>query len=158
MTIDRINQVFKLIGKMLYIIDVMQERVSAFDLVGLNLDRQYVAGPASPTDAYGELQAAVVQPFFPVAQVTGIIPQFAGNVTSAITNYLYFLAPELGLQSNATTTDIVTALATQLQTAGGSIAPGGQYHQFFSGQYQFFNFPQSNTPTISESWITADLV
>ncbi len=138
-------------------LNIMQGQLDDYDAVSLNLNKQLTAGPVSPLDSYGEMMAVIEVPE-QVGQVLGFVRQIQDITTQAVTNYLFFLAPELGLTSNASIATILQTLANQMIATGQTIPRNSGYGAFFNNQYNFQSFPSSDSPTIPAGWITSDLV
>ncbi len=157
MTATRIQQVFKLLGKAVMISNTAQGQLDDYQSPSLNMNKQFDAGPKSPLDAYGEM-LAVLDVVEHVDELAGYIRQIMDVTQQAITNYLYFLAPELGLTADATVGTILQTLANQMTSTGQTLPQSSPYGVFFNNQYDFTSFPKSDSPTIPAEWVTSDLV
>lgn len=158
MTSARINEVFKGLGKILYVSNLGVADASGVKAAMVATLQQFGA-QAGGTDYYDDVMSVVV-PFQTRVQPTVSALDRVPNLAKAsVDTYLRVVGSELGVSPSATFTNILDALKTRMQANGRTIAPSGsQFFNYFQNNYGYAALPVSGTPNIPDSWITVSIV
>lgn len=149
---DRINEVFRTVGKLLYLNELGVAYGSGVKaaIVALQDQTASASGSANP---YAELQNFIG----PMLNNTRTIVQSLDRVPlvarSGVDTYLRAIAPELGETIGTAPATIATALKEAMVSAAQFVEPSGAFADYFNDNYSVA-LPSNEVATIPDSLIS----
>ena len=158
MTSARINEIFKGLGKMLYLSNLGVADASGVKAAMVATVQQFGA-QVGGTDLYDDVIGVVVPLQTRVQPTVNALDRIPSLAKASVESYLRVVGSELGMSATATVTSILDALKTQMQAAGRTIAPSGnQFYNYFLNNFGYAALPTNVSPNIPDSWITVSIV
>lgn len=149
---NRIQEVFRTIGKLLYIDDIGESYATGIKAAVVALQEQ-TAAASGAADPYAELQSFIgpaLNSTRPVVQSLERLPLIA---RAGVDSYLRAIAPELGQNASTTPATIANALRGQMVSNDDSVEPSGAFADYFTSNYAVA-LPTDDPATVPDTLIT----
>lgn len=157
MTSERIEEIFKNIGKVIRLGEIGAADASGIKTHMVHTVKQF-ADNAGADDLYDDL-ASYITPFNQrVAPVVAALERLEGIGTTTVQSYLRVIAPELDEPANAPAATVLSSLAARMTANSMTIAPSGAFWNYFHQRFAFASFPSAPSPTIPDNWITTTII
>src|SRR5688572_20067327 len=153
MTSQRIAEFWKLAGKLVRLAEIGAADASGIKSHLVNTTAQFGLHTGG-TELYDDMINVVVPLQTRVSAVAGSLDRVSSLVKASMDAYLRAVGAELSQPSSASVTQLLTALAANMASASGTIAPSGKFYSYFQSKNGFTGFPTSATPIYSDDLIT----
>lgn len=155
MTVQQLQRMFKVTGKVLWLYQQSAEWALSIRTVMSGLVDQTVSGLASESEAITKFLTPAT------ASMDTVVRSLDGVAGSSVKNLeLYFrnqIAALLGLPTNASMNQIGAALVSEMTSNTQTVGVGSDFAEFFAETWSI-TLPTSLTPSISDAWISDSVV
>lgn len=155
-TLPEAQQVFKIVGKLIYLSDLASPQVNEYAKTSMALVEQAISG--LPTDRVvfnrvcSQVEATVSNV---INSISGIEPSSTGHINQY---FSFVVAPKLGLQAQTSPGTVIDQFIVELNDLGETVLQNGRFHRYFSDTLNKQLPNVASSETIPESWVTNDVV
>ena len=159
LSVADIQAIFKIVGKGVFLANLVNTHVQAYEKLMMGLAAQAISGSPPPDDDFDAFQNVIVPANTAIKGVITKLQSGTATAQSINENYLgKVVAVKLALASGAAISDVLAALQGEMIGNGVYLAPDGFFDMYVRSTWNFTTLPNAGTILIPESFIDDDVV
>lgn len=156
MTAERIQELFKTLGKLVFIDQLGRGQAADLKAAIVALQQQHAAAVGT-SDQYAALQLFVSPAVANSRPIVQALDRLALVARGAAENFIRSLAGELGQSSALSATSLLSALRQEMVDESQSVLADGLFHTYCMSKWGIALPTAAVTPTIADTLVTVEL-